>query len=261
VSEIGRITAGEVGSKDRRLEGWFNGETGFLAPGVHIRKTDVVVDVGCGDGALIDFCSKLGAEVIFLDRDEARLATTEAKVKANRTRAYRAILSACDPIPLDPHVGDLVICTEVLEHVADPVKFLHELIRIAKPGAQLLITVPDSRSEKFVSATAPPQYFEEPNHIRIFSAQDFKDLVMNAGLVIESHNFMGCFWGIYWPLSWLTCEPGLGQGLPVDNRHPITEHWRLLWLEVQNHPQGHKIRDTLNQLLPKAQSIVARKPL
>ena len=35
----------------------------------------------------------------------------------------------------------------------------------------------------------------------------------------------------------------------------------MLWLEVQAHPQGHKIRDTLNQLLPKVQSIVARKPL
>jgi hypothetical protein len=28
---------------------------------------------------------------------------------------------------------------------------------------------------------------------------------------------------------------------------------------VQDHPDGHKIRDALNQLLPKTQFIVARK--
>jgi len=259
MNEEDRITAGKVGSKDRKLEGWFNGASSELAPGVPILPTDTVVDVGCGDGAFIDFCSRQGAEVFFIDRDAARLATTEAKIKANQARSYRAIQSDCDPIPLEDSIGDLVICTEVLEHVADPRKFLDELIRVAKPGARLLITVPDSRSEKFVGATAPPQYFEEPNHIRIFSAEDFSALVRDAGLEIESHQFMGCFWSIYWPLSWLTCEPG--PGLPVDNRHPITEHWRMLWLEVQAHPQGHKIRDTLNQLLPKVQSIVARKPL
>ena len=146
----------------------------------------------------------------------------------------------------------------MLEHVADPRKFLNEIIRVAKPGAQLLITVPDARSEKFVAATAPPQYFEEPNHIRTYSAEEFRDLLLSSGLEIESQQFLGCFWSIYWPLSWLTYEPD--GDLPVDNPHPITDHWTRLWLEVQRHPQGDRIRDTLNELLPKSQSIVARKP-
>jgi SAM-dependent methyltransferase len=151
-----------------------------------------------------------------------------------------------------------VICTEVLEHVPDPVVFLQEVIRVAKPGAQLLISVPDARSEQFVSATAPPECFQEPNHIRIFSAEAFEKLVTDAGLEIESHQFTGCFWSMFWPLSWMTCEPG--GGLPVDNKHPIIEHWIQLWQLVQKHPDGHKIREALNQLLPKSQSIVARKP-
>lgn len=51
-----------------------------------------------------------------------------------------------------------------------------------------------------------------------------------------------------------------GGGLPVNNKHPIMEHWIGLWDGVQQHPDGHKIRDALNQLLPKSQFIVARKP-
>tara|TARA_R110001599_G_scaffold145321_1_gene327606 strand:- start:57609 stop:58388 length:780 start_codon:yes stop_codon:yes gene_type:complete len=258
MSEDSRPKAGPIGSKDRRLDGWFNAADGELTQGVPVRAADRVIDVGCGDGALIHFCAKLGAEVVFIDRDETALAKTEAKIAASPARAHRAIQSDCNPIPLPDNAGDLVICTEVLEHVPDPEVFLRELVRVTRPGGQLLITVPDSRSEQFIAATAPPQYFMEPNHIRIFTAQQFRDLVQSAGLEIESQQFVGCFWSIYWPLSWLTCEPD--SGLPVDNPHPITDHWTRLWGAVQDHPQGHKIRNALNQLLPKAQSIVARKP-
>ena len=254
-----RPKAVDVGLADRKLDGWMNDATGELTRGVRVAATDTVVDVGCGDGALIHFCARQGAEVYFVDRDEARLASTRQKVEGSAARSFHGILSDCDPIPLGDALCDLVICTEVLEHVPDPAKFLRELIRVAKPGGKLLITVPDSRSETFVSATAPPQYFQEPNHIRIFSADDFRELLLAAGLEIESHQFMGCFWGVYWPLSWMTCEPW--SGLPIDNPHPITDHWTRLWQEGQRHPQGYKIRETLNQLVPKAQSIVARKPL
>lgn len=253
-----RPRAADVGLVDRRRDGWLNGASGELAPGVPIRATDTVVDVGCGDGSFVHFCARQGAEVIFIDRDEARLARTTRKIETSPARAHRGIHSDCDPIPLADDSADLVICTEVLEHVPDPVVFLAELVRIARPGGRVLVTVPDSRSEQLVAATAPPQYFQAPNHIRVFSADDFRELVLGAGLDIESHQFMGCFWSIYWPLSWLTCEAD--SGLPVDNPHPVTDHWTRLWQALQQHPEGHLVREALNGLLPKAQSIVARKP-
>jgi SAM-dependent methyltransferase len=260
MNEEQRPRAATVGLRDRQYEGWLNGETGELAPGVRVRSCDTVIDVGCGDGGFIGFCARQGAETIFIDLDEQRLRVTEERIKTSPARAYRAIQSDCDPIPLADDTGDIVICTEVLEHVADPEQFLGELIRITRPGSKLVITVPDSRSEQFVGATAPPQYFQHPNHIRIFSSQEFKELICEAGLSIVSHQYMGCFWSMYWPLSWLTAEPG-SAGLPIDNQHPITDHWTRLWQEVQKHPNGHKIRGALNSLLPKSQSIVATKPL
>jgi len=253
-----RPRATDVGLADRRRDGWLNGASGELAPGVPVHAADTVIDVGCGDGSYIHFCARRGAEVIFIDRDAARLARTRRKVESSTARGHRGIQSDCDPIPLEDGAGDLVICTEVLEHVPDPEKFLGELRRITRPGGRLLITVPDARSEQLVAATVPPQYFQEPNHIRVFTAQALRELVQGAGLTIESQQFFGCFWSVYWPLSWLTCEPD--SGLPVDNPHPITDHWTRLWLAVQQHPKGDRVRDALNGLLPKAQSIVARRP-
>lgn len=258
MSDDDRPRAVDIGVKELKSEGWFNRETGEITSGVPIRPGDTVIDVGCGDGGFTNFAARCGAELIFIDRDEAKLAQTEARIKASPARAYRAIHSDCDPIPLEDGIGDVVICTEVLEHVADPTRFLQEVVRVARPGAQLLISVPDARSEEFASATAPPECFQEPNHIRIYNAQSFEKQVLDAGLEIQSHRFTGCFWSVFWPLSWMTCE--LGQGLPIDNPHPIVDHWVRLWQLVRQHPQGDRIRDALNQLLPKSQTIVARKP-
>lgn len=258
MSEEGRPRAPDIGLVDLVRDGWFNDKTGELTKGVRIRSSHTVIDVGCGYGGLIGFCAGQGAEVLFVDRDSERLAATEEKIRQSPARAYRAILSDCNPIPIEDDTGDLVVCTEVLEHVPDPAVFLAELVRVAKPGAQLLITVPDARAEQLVAATAPPQYFEEPLHIRIFNAEEFENLILGAGLQIESRQFFGSFWSIYLPLSYLTAPPG--DEIPVDNPHPITDHWARLWKEVLAHPQGEAIRTALNKLLPRTQMIIARKP-
>jgi ubiquinone/menaquinone biosynthesis C-methylase UbiE len=258
MKEDNRPKATDIGLREMMLDRWANGETGELVKGVKIHSTSTVIDVGCGDGSLIAFCARQGAEVIFVDLDEQRLAFTEQQVKASPAHAYQAIHSDCNPIPLADNTGDVVICTEVLEHVDDPRNFLAELVRIAKPGGQLLISVPDARSEQLIGATAPPAYFQAPNHIRIFAEGELQQLVIEAGLEIEQEQWFGGFWSMYLALSWLTAESP--QSLPIDNPHPITDHWTRLWLEVQKHPQGKVIRDTFNQLLPRTLSIVARKP-
>jgi SAM-dependent methyltransferase len=57
-------------------------------------------------------------------------------------------------IPLVPEKFDLVLCTEVLEHVAEHDEALDELARILKPGGWLLITVPT------------PPAVPDPAHVR-----------------------------------------------------------------------------------------------
>lgn len=259
MKEDSRPTAPQVGLVDLARDGWYKAKTGELVAGVRVRASDTVIDVGCGEGGLIGFCAGQGAEVLFIDRDLERLSITEEKIRKSPARAYRAIHSDCNPIPLEDGVGDLVVCTEVLEHVPDPVQFLAELIRVAKPGARLFITVPDARAEQLVAATAPPYYFQEPHHVRIFSADDFQNLIIDAGLQIEIQQYFSSFWSIYLTLSWLTAPPG--DDIPIDNPHPITDHWVRLWKELLAHPKGEQARLALNQLLPRTQLIVARKSL
>ena len=52
------------------------------------------------------------------------------------------IVSDIVSIPVPDASFDVVLCTEVLEHLPDPLAALRELSRLLKPGGQLIITAP-----------------------------------------------------------------------------------------------------------------------
>jgi SAM-dependent methyltransferase len=45
---------------------------------------------------------------------------------------------------------DLVLCTEVLEHIDAPLPFLHKLLAVLRPGGRLLLTVPFAARWHFI---------------------------------------------------------------------------------------------------------------
>lgn len=52
------------------------------------------------------------------------------------------IVSDINSIPASDKSFDVVLCTEVLEHVPDPLASLKEMARLLKPGGTIIITVP-----------------------------------------------------------------------------------------------------------------------
>jgi SAM-dependent methyltransferase len=52
---------------------------------------------------------------------------------------YRSDITA---IPVEDEAFDVIICTEVLEHVPEPIKAVREIARILRPGGRLLLTAP-----------------------------------------------------------------------------------------------------------------------
>jgi SAM-dependent methyltransferase len=59
-------------------------------------------------------------------------------------KAYAPIDYTCDltAIPVPDSTYDLVLCTQVLEHVPDPLAVLREFHRVLKPGGQAWLTAP-----------------------------------------------------------------------------------------------------------------------
>lgn len=239
---------------DAYLSGWFQQNTGELMKGFPINSEDTVLDVGCGDGPFIHFCASRGAEVIFVDIDAQKVAAVEQLLQSTSARQIHPIVSDANPLPLADERADKIVCMEVLEHVEDPAKFMQELVRVGKSGALYLITVPDALGESVQRHLAPESYFQKPNHIRVFSREDFDALIENAGLVIEKRVHYGFFWSMWWFFFW-ACKQDLSSPW-----HPLLQNWNQTWSMLLSLPDGPRIKKVLDDTMPKSQAIIARKP-
>jgi SAM-dependent methyltransferase len=227
--------------------------------GLEITEADTVIDIGCGSGEKCVFAGDLGADVIGIEVNPDLIPILEAKMRETSARSFRAILSTSETIPLPDASGDVVICTEVVEHISDPAAFLAELARIGRPGARYWISVPDPRSESMMKVVSPADYFQFPNHINIFERDQFASLIRGAGLAIDHRDSECFFWSMWWVFR-MACGtdhlPG-GNSTPP----PLLAKWEDLWGELHKFPMGHRLARAFNEVMPKSQVVIAHKPV
>ena len=99
----------------------------------------LVLDAGAGQGQY----RQLFAHTRYESQDFAQYQGSEDGL-LRETWDYTALNYLCDitAIPVEDGRFDVVICTEVMEHLPDPVVALKELVRVLKPGGSLIVTVP-----------------------------------------------------------------------------------------------------------------------
>ena len=99
-----------------------------------------ILDAGAGECQFKKFCSHL--EYISQDfaqyHGEGEVGLQTGSWDNSKLDIVSDILS----IPLPNHSMDVVMCTEVLEHIPDPAAAIKEFGRLVKPGGYLLITAP-----------------------------------------------------------------------------------------------------------------------
>ena len=99
-----------------------------------------ILDAGAGECQFKKFCGHLK----YISQDFAQYHG-EGEVglqTGNWDNSKLDIVSDILSIPLPDHSIDVVMCTEVLEHIPDPAAAIKEFGRLVKPGGYLLITAP-----------------------------------------------------------------------------------------------------------------------
>ncbi len=261
------VSPRDVGLHDAVLDGWFLNDSGELLKGFAITADDILLDVGCGEGAATLFAVRQGASVIFTDSEHDKVRDLSRQVEAQSAKANLGLVSNSLPLPLADGCASKVVCMEVLEHIEHPEPFMAELVRMGRPGALYLLSVPAPVGEHLQKGIAPDSYYQSPNHVQIFTAQRFAALVEDAGLVIEHRQATGFFWVMGMIFFWAS-ERAAGRdlgGAVRDRIHapypPLMESWARTWQDLLARPDGLAIKQMLDHFMPKSQVIIARKPL
>jgi len=107
----------------------------------------VALDAACGTGRHASYLASLGHTVIGVDTSPEMLAVAREKLPA-------AELHAADlhDLPLAGESVDLVVCTLSLTHVPDLGRALAELVRVLRPGGNVVLS--DSRG--LIGDLSPP---------------------------------------------------------------------------------------------------------
>jgi len=253
-----------VGLRDDVLAGFYLNDSHEVFPGVRLGLDDVLVDVGCGSGGVLEFCSKHAGEIIALDIDNEAISRVGQKSIFAQSENVSFLSASGENLPLADSVATKVLCIEVLEHVDDPRKVMDELYRIGKPNCIYLISVPGQFSEEIMSRVGPAEIFQKPHHIRVFSEIEIRDLIANSGFSIISKDTAGFFSTFFIAMYWMQfgTQPGQSfEAINVELSHndPLLRDWAIAWNYLLDLPNGPQIKALLDKLIPKSQVIVAQK--
>lgn len=201
----------------RNRDAWIKAQAALVPSGSR------VLDVGAGSCPY----HKLFAHCEYRTQDFQQLADEQL-----RHGGYGRIDYVCDAaaIPVSDSSFDVVICTEVLEHVGEPLKLIQELSRILNPGGMLLLTAPlgsgihqephhyyGGFTPYWYRRFLPEQGFEqlsvEPNEgsFSFFSQESLRFLKSTSPLRLKANLVVRLVWA---PI-WLGLLPLLGIFVPM----------------------------------------------
>ncbi len=128
-----------------------------------------VLDVGCGDGFLLE---KLGGKLFGVDVSSFRVKNA---IKRLGSRAI--ILKAnAKRLPFKDNFFDVVICSQVLEHIPNPQLVAREILRVTRKGGVIIITVPNETVMRFGRLCMLKFPVKIPDHVNSFKVRDITEM-------------------------------------------------------------------------------------
>ncbi len=147
----------------------------------------------CGDnnGAMNYFLRELGGRWSWADLEDTSIAEMSALLGEPVAQA------AEDHLPFDNASFDRIVVIDVHEHVEDPRIVTRELVRVLKPGAQLIITTPNGDERKLAVRikSLVGMSKEAYGHTRVgVTAEEIQQLMTGGGVQpVKTMWFSGFF--------------------------------------------------------------------
>jgi len=220
--------------------------------------TGRILDVGCGTGRHMTAAFKfpdakvVGADIDFDDAVDAKNRLKSHQQNGGHASGDVIVADVC-ALPFPDNFFDLILCAEVLEHIQHHRIAVSEIVRVLKPGKNMVVSVPRYLPERICWALSDDYRNAPGGHVRIYSLKALAGLLQGAGLTRWGLHFAH---SLHTPFWWLKCLVGPDR---VDCNLVNQYHRFLVW-DMMKKPRITQILDKiLNPVLGKSIVLYLRK--
>ncbi len=224
-----------------------------------IRPGFRILDIGCGTGRHVAAAARCrDVFVAGADPNRRDLAGCRKRMALEAemgTMTGRWAPAAADilALPFSDAAFDVVICAEVLEHVPDHRRAAAELVRVLKPGKNLVVSVPRYLPERLCWAFSDAYRRASGGHVRIYRREALRRLLEDCGLSLHHQHHAHALHSPYW---WLKCLAGPDR----DDFWPVALYHRMLVWDMMKRPRITRTAERLlNPVLGKSLVLYLKK--
>ena len=172
-----------------------------------LKNDGVLLDVGCGEGrhifGVMQDYPLMKCIGIDMDHESIKIAEEGYDYFKSISHAGAEFLKgSAYNIPFPDNFFDLVICSEVLEHLHEYNDAVKEMHRVLKPGGKLYASVPASWPEKICWNLSKDYQNQPGGHLRIFNQKKLVSEIQEEGFIFLSSERFHAIHSPYW---WLRC--------------------------------------------------------
>ena len=153
-------------------------EKAFSVAGV--KKGKIAADIGAGSGFISEGLIHKGLKVIAVDQSEAMLVEMRKKFSSAEGIEYRLV--EAEKLPIPDEAVDYVFANMYIHHVESPQEAIKEMVRILKPGGELVITDMDEHEFKFLKEEHHDRWmgFKREDVRRWFEGAGLKNVIVDC---------------------------------------------------------------------------------
>ena len=172
-----------------------------------IASEGLMLDVGCGEGRHIFGVMQHypNMKCIGIDPHDDSLKKAEEGYEyfQSISNAGAEFMEASAySLPFPDETFDLVVCSEVLEHLHNYMDAVDEIKRVLKKGGKFYASVPASWPERICWSLSKEYQNQPGGHLRIFNQKDLVNEIKERGFIFLSSEK---FHSIHSPYWWLRC--------------------------------------------------------
>ena len=116
-----------------------------------------LLDIGCGGGLIAEPLTRLGAEVTGIDASEENIGVARTHA-ADMELAIDYRAAAAEDVAAGGERFDVVLCLEIVEHVADLDGFLAAAAQLVRPGGVLVVATLNRTPQSYLLAIVGAEY-------------------------------------------------------------------------------------------------------